>query len=446
MQNGLRTGSTLGNVTDSLTYDALAELTNYSASYTTTGIYGAAYTQDALGRITQKVETIGGIATTYDYSYDPAGRLSTVTQDSNPLSTYNYDNNGNRIARTGPTVSASYDAQDRLTSYGSTTYSYTANGELLSKTNGTATTSYQYDALGNLLNVTLPSGTAIDYLIDGTNRRIGKKVNGALVQGFLYEGSLRPVAELDGSNAIVSRFVYATHINVPDYMIKGGVTYRIITDQLGSPRLVVDVATGIIVQRIDYDEFGQVLSDTNPGFQPFGFAGGLYDRDTQLVRFGARDYDAETGRWTAKDPVLFTGGDTNLYGYILNDPVNLIDAFAFKANDPIYDSAFHAAKAALSEALPLTLAGGPEYGTQILQDPKTTKFYYKPLTKGSKDRKHVTVKRIPGTVAICHSHSFTTEAIASGDDVKSPVPNYIASASGKSLVFSRRQKAGCFPG
>jgi len=65
-----------------------------------------------------------------------------------------------------------------------------------------------------------------------------------------------------------------------------------------------------------------VLSDTNPGFQPFGFAGDLYDRDTELERFGARDYDAGTGRWTAKDPIRFGGGDTNLYGYVLGDPVN----------------------------------------------------------------------------------------------------------------------------
>jgi RHS repeat-associated protein len=76
---------------------------------------------------------------------------------------------------------------------------------------------------------------------------------------------------------------------------------------------------------IDYDEFGIVLSDTAPGFQPFGFAGGLYDPDTGLVRFGARDYDAVTGRWTAKDPIRFAGGDTNLYMYARNDPMNARD-------------------------------------------------------------------------------------------------------------------------
>jgi len=133
------------------------------------------------------------------------------------------------------------------------------------------------------------------------------------------------VAELDGTGAVVTRFVYGSKPNVPDYMVKGGVTYRIVSDHLGSPRLVVDTATGAIAQRMDYDSWGNVLTDTNPGFQPFGFAGGIYDRDTKLVRFGARDYDPEVGRWTAKDPIRFLGGDANLYGYVVGDPVNFVD-------------------------------------------------------------------------------------------------------------------------
>jgi len=68
-----------------------------------------------------------------------------------------------------------------------------------------------------------------------------------------------------------------------------------------------------------------VLDYSNAGFQPFGFAGGLYDHVTGLVRFGARDYDPETGRWMAKDPILFGGGDVNLYGYVMGDPINYFD-------------------------------------------------------------------------------------------------------------------------
>ena len=162
-------------------------------------------------------------------------------------------------------------------------------------------------------------------MIDGRNRRIGKKIDGVLVRGFLYRDQLRPVAEVDASGTVTERFVYGTQGNVPAYLVKDGRTYGIVSDLRGSVRLVVDVDTGDVVQRMDYDEFGRVITDTNPGFQPFGFAGGLYDRDTGLVRFGARDYDPEVGRWTAKDPILFAGGDTNLYGYTLNDPVNGVD-------------------------------------------------------------------------------------------------------------------------
>ena len=86
----------------------------------------------------------------------------------------------------------------------------------------------------------------------------------------------------------------------------------------------MDVVDGSVVQQFEYDEFGRILSDSNPGFQPFGFAGGLYDQYTELTRFGARDYDAEIGRWTTKDPIRFDGG-INLYGDILDDPVNYFD-------------------------------------------------------------------------------------------------------------------------
>jgi RHS repeat-associated protein len=179
--------------------------------------------------------------------------------------------------------------------------------------------------LGNLRHVELPDGTDIDYVIDGQNRRIGKKEDGTLVQGFLYENQLRPVAELDGSGNVVSRFVYAEKVNVPEYVVKGGATYRLITDHLGSPRLVLNVATGDVAQRIQFDEFGNIVYESGAGFQPFGFAGGLYDAHTKLTRFGARDYDVRTGRWTAKDPIGFAGLDPNFYSYVLQNPVSRVD-------------------------------------------------------------------------------------------------------------------------
>jgi RHS repeat-associated protein len=325
--NGFLTGTTLGATATSQSYNGFGELSQLGATQAGAALLDIQYTRDNAGRVTQHTETVAGQASTSAYSYDTAGRLTSVVKDG-VSTTSTYDLNGNRLSHNG--AAATYDDQDRLLTRGIYTYSYTANGELKTRTGNSQTTAYTYDVLGNLRTVTLPDGTIIEYIIDGRNRRIGKKVNSAVVQGLLYEGNLRPVAELDGSNAVVSRFVYATHVNVPDYVIKGGATYRILTDQLGSPRLVVNTATGQIAQRMDYDAFGNVLQDTSPGFQPFGYAGGLYDRDTKLIRFGARDYDPDTGRWSAKDPILFAGGDTNLYGYVGNDPMNQSDPYGFE--------------------------------------------------------------------------------------------------------------------
>ncbi|MBK9066626.1 MAG: RHS repeat-associated core domain-containing protein [Gemmatimonadetes bacterium] len=69
----------------------------------------------------------------------------------------------------------------------------------------------------------------------------------------------------------------------------------------------MDTATGAVAQWTAYDAWGNVLADSGAGFQPFGFAGGMADSATGLVRFGARDYDPAVGRWTAKDPVGFEG-------------------------------------------------------------------------------------------------------------------------------------------
>ncbi len=160
---------------------------------------------------------------------------------------------------------------------------------------------------------------------------------------------------LDGSGTVISRFVYGTKANVPDYMVKDGNTYRIISDHLGSPRLVLNTNDGMIAQRMDYDVWGNITTDTHPGFQPFGFAGGIYDQHTQLTRFGARDYDAETARWTVKDLIGFLGGQGNLYAYVYNDPVNWIDP---EGKVPVVAVGIGAAVGAIAQGVTTAVTGG----------------------------------------------------------------------------------------
>ena len=124
---------------------------------------------------------------------------------------------------------------------------------------------------------------------------------------------------------------------MPDTMVTSTGTYRVISDHQGSVRLVVNDTTGAVAERIDYDEWGNVTADTSPGVQPFGFAGGLYDKDTGLVWFGARDYDASVRRWTSKDPVRFIGSRVNLYGYVVNDPIDWTDSPASSIRQCVLD-------------------------------------------------------------------------------------------------------------
>ncbi len=334
-QNGRITGSAMGLVSDTWTYNAYGEMASYVADTGGTTLFSevvdtASDPRDQLGRIVTRVEENGAAPITWDYTYDLRGRLTDVFRNGTLFEHYGYDSNGNRtlLQTSSSSIVGTYDAQDRLLTYGTLSYTYTANGELGSKTDSATseTTTYTYDVRGNLTRVDLAGGDVIEYLVDGEDRRVGKKRNGVLEKAWLYRDGLNPVAELDGAGALVSRFVYASKPNVPDFMVRAGVTYRILSDHLGSPRAIVDVASGATVWRADYDAWGNRTVLTGAAdFTPFGFAGGLHDAGTGLVRFGARDYDPMMGRWTAKDPLIWGGSSSGLYVYSQNDPINWAD-------------------------------------------------------------------------------------------------------------------------
>jgi YD repeat-containing protein len=231
-----------GSAREVRTFNSFGELATQVGTYAGSARLSITYhttskPRDALGRVTEKVETLAGTTNTWRYTYDALGRLTDTNLNASAAEHFDYDSNGNRTGYWSPAtgnVAATYDEQDRLSSYGDWTYAYGASGELQSKTNelNGDVTSYEYDALGNLLGVWLPDGTAVEYLVDGIGRRVGKKVNGALIQQWLYRDRLKPVAELDGTGTLVSEFVYGSNPNVPEFVMRGSTAYRIISDQL----------------------------------------------------------------------------------------------------------------------------------------------------------------------------------------------------------------------
>jgi len=250
---------------------------------------------------------------------------------------------------------AEADGRDRILTYDGIVYVHDVDGTRvwerdpdggIGATHGVRC--YTYDITGALLEVedgfvdeaatghpcehgSFTTAGSVTYAIDPMGRRASRTEDASTIH-WIYMDELNPVAQLDSDGALVQRYLYATSGAVPDALITYDPStgdelarYRYITDARGSVVQVVRVDTGAVVQAITYGPWGEVLSDTNPGFQPFGYAGGHYDRATELVRFGERDYDPRTGRWTARDPIGFAGGDTNLYAYVGGDPINFVD-------------------------------------------------------------------------------------------------------------------------
>ena len=251
------------------------------------------------------------------------------------MESYGYDPNGTRTSEintlrgiTGRSLS--YSDEDHLLTAGAVIYAYDLDGFLSSKTDGSDMTTYDYSSRGELLEVQLPDGRILSYEHDPLGRRIVKRIDGTIVAKYLWQGLTKLLAIYDDSDNLIQRFEYADG-RMPVAMTQAGITYYLAYDPVGTIKVVTD-ASGNTVKQVDYDAFGNIITDTNTTLTiPFGFAGGLRDPDTGLVRFGYRDYDPDTGRWTAKDPIFFAGGDTNLYGYVLNDPVNLVDPYGLAA-------------------------------------------------------------------------------------------------------------------
>ncbi|MGD8724795.1 MAG: hypothetical protein PVG00_12730, partial [Desulfobacterales bacterium] len=150
----------------------------------------------------------------------------TVTKDGVLVESYSYDISGTRITETNTLRGISgrafsYSDEDHLLTAGSVTYAYDPDGFLTTKTDGTDITTYNYSSRGELLRVTLPDGTLIEYIHDPLGRRIAKKVNGSIVEKYLWQGLTRLLAVYDGADNLLMRFEYAG-LRMPVALTYGG--------------------------------------------------------------------------------------------------------------------------------------------------------------------------------------------------------------------------------
>ena len=326
-----------------MTYDGWGAPTEIRGKWGGAGMGQIGLTYDAAGRVVQKIEgyafpvlepppAMSNMSNeTWSYTYDAAGRLESATEIPSAPRVYTYDARGNRNV-------TAVDEQDRATQVGApgqpdyTFYTYDAHGNVATRIVGGTTHTYTWDGEGSLLGVAGTTPGTITYDVDAKGRRVGKRVNGALERQWMYDGQLRIVAEVVYASPVRYRvYGYVPERHLPVLMLEkvsGAETqYRIYGDHLGSLRAVVRVSDGKAIQTMRHGPWGEVEDDSVASTfsrVPFGFAGGIYDEVTGLVRFGAREYDARTGRWLSKDEARF-GGGVNFFEYAGGDPVNRVD-------------------------------------------------------------------------------------------------------------------------
>ena len=267
-----------------------------------------------------------------EYAYDAASQLTSITykDDTTTLGdlTYTYDAAGNRIktggsfARTNipPALSTtSYNANNQQTTFAADTLTYDLNGNLTSVTDGSDTTTYTWNARNQLTGITAPSFAA-SFSYDSFGRRIGKTVQG-VTTNFVYDG-LNPVQEKDGSTVTANLL---TGLGIDEFFTRtDGVGVRsLLPDALGSTVALAD-NTGALQTQYTYEPFGFVSQTGAASTSSYKYTG-REDDGTGLYYYRARYYQPRLQRFIAEDPIGFSSGDVNLYGYVSNNPIDSID-------------------------------------------------------------------------------------------------------------------------
>jgi RHS repeat-associated protein len=236
------------------------------------------------------------------YTYDEVGRLKTVTEPGNKVTTYTYDGAGNRLSEI-----VAIDGETDTTPV-----------ELTSKI-------YQYDDKNQLIKATI-DGNEITYIYNGEGLRVASIENGTITR-YLYEyGNV--VLETDGDGNEIARNIYGTNLLSREIIDQSGKeTVYYMYNGHADVTALLDT-TGQIIAAYYYDAFGNIIESSGSTNNPIRYAGYIYDEKTGLYYLKARMYDPRIGRFLQEDTYTGDPNDPlslNLYTYCGNDPVMYYD-------------------------------------------------------------------------------------------------------------------------
>lgn len=279
------------------------------------------------------IETDG---TVIKYDYDKVYKLTKeeriTPEGKNDITTYTYDEAGNRIAKVEneKVTNYTYDENNRLLTANGTAYTYDNNGNLLSQTDSEKKTTYTYDERNRLIKAKVQSGNEIcieEYEYDWEGNRITKTVNEVNITKYIVDSNrtyAQVLAELDGENKVKVKYVYGHSIisqtrdeNVAYYGFDGLGNVRLLTNEDGS---VTDTYT--------YDAFGNLLKQTGNTENNYLYCGEQYDANTGFYYLRARYMDPTTGRFITMDEYsgsIFDPASLHKYLYVNSNPINAKD-------------------------------------------------------------------------------------------------------------------------
>ena len=273
---------------------------------------------------------------------------------------WNYDGAANitERRRDGQREDFQYSALNRLMKAGAITYHYNRAGELTEKSAPEDTAEYEWNGRGELVEAELSDGSTVSYGYDAFGRmvrRVETPTDGEIppvAERSVYIWNQREIlAEYDESRG-GSLAPYKQYFRAADRLVavkmygfhgrrepgpegflhtKGGLMYYH-TDRLGSPVAITD-RHGEPVARYAWDAYGRAMAGVFDPYNTVGFTGKQLDGATGLTYFGARWYDADSGRFMSRDPIR---DGWNWYAYVGGDPVNYVDQWGLSeiyAND-----------------------------------------------------------------------------------------------------------------
>lgn len=314
---------TWGNgTTYSRTYDTDYNIQNISNSGTS---LSNTFTVDNVGNI----KSING-SSNLSYTYNDQDQLLSMANTTTGSSQYSftYDLNGNRKSQTTTVNSVA----------STTNYTIASTSNILNSLSGASTKTYQYDTNGNLIN----DGTIV-YTYDNTNRMISSTNNGittnylinALGQRvektninnttyFTYDSTTTNlIGEYDSNNNPQNEYIY---LNNQIVGVVNNNVYDVITDQINTPRQIVDNNNNIVWQWDNLEPFGNNKPTNNTLTFNLRFPGQYFDNETNLNYNYFRSYDSSIGRYIQSDPIGLNSG-LNTYSYAQQNSLKNFDSY-----------------------------------------------------------------------------------------------------------------------